>query len=86
MRSTSMSQSSLEEELRASEERIARLSDALPVGVFQVGQDQRVLFTNGGLHRILGTPPASDLSRQFAAMVDLDWEMFELNWHRTELI
>jgi diguanylate cyclase (GGDEF)-like protein/PAS domain S-box-containing protein len=48
----------LEEELRAREELIARLTDALPVGVFQVDRDRRMLFTNGRLHHILGTPPA----------------------------
>ncbi len=62
----------LEEELRAREELIARLTDALPVGVFQVDRDRRLLFTNGRLHHILGTPPVSDLASQFSAVADDD--------------
>jgi diguanylate cyclase (GGDEF)-like protein/PAS domain S-box-containing protein len=58
----------LEEELRAREELISRLTDALPVGVFQVDRDRRMLFTNGRLHNILGTPPAADMASQFAAI------------------
>ena len=62
----------LEEELRAREELIARLTDALPVGVFQIDRDRRMLFTNGRLHHILGTPPVVDLASQFAAVADHD--------------
>jgi diguanylate cyclase (GGDEF)-like protein/PAS domain S-box-containing protein len=62
----------LEEELRAREELIARLTDALPVGVFQVDRDRRMLFTNGRLHHILGTPPVPDMASQFSAVADHD--------------
>jgi diguanylate cyclase (GGDEF)-like protein/PAS domain S-box-containing protein len=62
----------LEEELRAREELIARLTDALPVGVFQVDRDRRMLFTNGRLHHILGTPPVVDMASQFSAVTDDD--------------
>ena len=62
----------LEEELRAREELIARLTDALPVGVFQVDRDRRLLFTNGRLHHILGTPPVVDLASQFSAVFEDD--------------
>lgn len=62
----------LEEELRAREELIARLTDALPVGVFQIDWDRRMLFTNGRLHHILGTPPVADMASQFAAVTDHD--------------
>lgn len=58
-------QLSLEEQIRAREELIARLTDALPVGVFQVDRSQRVLFTNGQLHHILGAPPAADMHDLF---------------------
>ena len=62
----------LEEELRAREELIARLTDAMPVGAFQVDRDRRMLFTNGRLHHILGTPPVGDLASQFSAVADDD--------------
>jgi diguanylate cyclase (GGDEF)-like protein/PAS domain S-box-containing protein len=63
---------SLAEQVRAREELIARLTDALPVGVFQVDRDGRVLFTNGRLHHILGAPPAPDLASLFAVVTDHD--------------
>jgi diguanylate cyclase (GGDEF)-like protein/PAS domain S-box-containing protein len=72
MRGAATDHSSLEDELRAREELIARLTDALPVGVFQVDRDDRVLFTNGRLHHILSAPPAGDLLGQFAVLVEPD--------------
>lgn len=63
---------SLAEQVRAREELIARLTDALPVGVFQVDRERRVLFTNGRLHHILGAAPAPDMARLFAVVVDDD--------------
>jgi diguanylate cyclase (GGDEF)-like protein/PAS domain S-box-containing protein len=63
---------SLSEQIRAREELIARLTDALPVGVFQVDLDRRVLFTNGRLHHILGAAPAADMASLFAVVVDDD--------------
>lgn len=62
----------LEEELRAREELIARLTDALPVGVFQVDRDRHMVFSNGRLHHILGTAPAADMASQFSAVADDD--------------
>lgn len=63
---------SVEEELRAREELIMRLSDALPVGVFQIDRDLRIISTNGQLHLILGTPPSVDVASQFAVIIDDD--------------
>ena len=62
----------LAEQVRAREELIARLTDALPVGVFQVGRDRRVLFTNGRLHHILGAAPAPEMASLFAVVTDDD--------------
>lgn len=62
----------LAEQVRAREELIARLTDALPVGVFQVDQDRRVLFANGRLHHILGAAPAAEMTSLFAVVVDDD--------------
>lgn len=63
---------SLAEQIRAREELIARLTDALPVGVFQVDSDRRVLFTNGRLHQILDAPPAPELASLFAVIATED--------------
>ncbi len=49
------------------------MSDALPVGIFQVDADRRVLSTNGRLHQILCAPPSGDLACQFDVVVDHDW-------------
>ena len=65
-------QLSLEEQIRAREELISRLTDALPVGVFQVDRGRRVPFANGRLHHILGAPPASDMASLFAVVTDDD--------------
>ena len=63
---------SLAEQIRAREELIARLTDALPVGVFQVDRDRLVLFTNGRLHHILGAAPATEMSSLFAVVTEDD--------------
>lgn len=63
---------SVQEELRAREELLTRLSDVLPDGIFQVDADQRVLSTNGRLHQILGAPPSGDLASQFAVILEED--------------
>jgi diguanylate cyclase (GGDEF)-like protein/PAS domain S-box-containing protein len=68
---------SLAEQIRAREELIARLTDALPVGVFQVDRDRRVLFTNGRLHHILGAAPAPELAGLFAVIADDDRRRLE---------
>jgi diguanylate cyclase (GGDEF)-like protein/PAS domain S-box-containing protein len=67
---------SVEEELRAREELLTRLSDALPVGIFQVDADHRVLSSNARLHQILGTPPSGDLAAQFDVVIESDWARF----------
>jgi diguanylate cyclase (GGDEF)-like protein/PAS domain S-box-containing protein len=63
---------SLAEQVRAREELIIRLTDALPVGVFQVDRDRLVLFTNGRLHHILGAAPAPTVASLFAVVTDDD--------------
>ena len=47
---------SVEEELRARKQIISRLADALPVGIFQIGSNLDISFTNDRLHDILGRP------------------------------
>src|SRR5262249_17884448 len=40
----------VEEELRSRKQLLSRLSDALPVGIFQVDRDRHLTFTNDRLH------------------------------------
>ncbi len=68
---------SVEEELRARDELLTRLSDALPVGLFQIDTNRHIVFTNGRLHQILAAPPAVDLASQFAVVVDDDLARLE---------
>ncbi|MEP7115857.1 MAG: diguanylate cyclase [Ilumatobacteraceae bacterium] len=52
------------EALRAREEMLDRLADALPVGVVQFDATRRVVYTNDQLHHILATPRAETISGQ----------------------
>jgi diguanylate cyclase (GGDEF)-like protein/PAS domain S-box-containing protein len=54
MRHASVEVVSVEEELRRREELISGLTDALPVGVFQVDDQRRMILTNDRLGHILG--------------------------------
>ena len=65
---------SLEEQFLAREQLLTQLSDALPVGVFQVDLDGRITLTNHSLHLIVGIPPKDSLQAQFATVVDNDRE------------
>jgi diguanylate cyclase (GGDEF)-like protein len=65
-------QVSLEEELRARKQLISRLSDALPVGLFQIDTDRRVSFTNDRFHTIVGCPRAATIEAQFLTVVPGD--------------
>jgi diguanylate cyclase (GGDEF)-like protein/PAS domain S-box-containing protein len=65
---------SLEEQFLAREQLLTQLSDALPVGVFQVDLDGRITLTNHSLHLIVGIPPKDSLKAQFATVVDSDRE------------
>jgi len=62
----------IEEELRAREQLLSRLSDALPVGLFQIDADRQITFTNDRFHTIVGSPPAATTQAQFATVVPED--------------
>jgi diguanylate cyclase (GGDEF)-like protein/PAS domain S-box-containing protein len=69
MERVSVEQVGVEEELRAREELLSRLSDALPLGIFQFDRAGTIVFTNDQLLEILGTPPAARIDGQFATVV-----------------
>jgi diguanylate cyclase (GGDEF)-like protein/PAS domain S-box-containing protein len=72
MQRVSVEQVGIEEELRAREELLSRLSDALPVGIFQFDRAGTIVFTNDQLFEILGTAPAARIDGQFANVVPED--------------
>ncbi len=60
---------SLEEQFQAREQLLTQLSDALPVGVFQVDLDGRITLTNNSLHLIVGIPPKDSFTAQMSTVV-----------------
>lgn len=65
-------QVSIEEELRAREQLLSRLSDALPVGVIQIDLIGNVTFTNGRLHTIVGVGQAATIGAQLSTVIAED--------------
>jgi diguanylate cyclase (GGDEF)-like protein/PAS domain S-box-containing protein len=65
------------EELHARRQLLSRLSDALPVGVFQVDLNGRVTFTNERLHAIVGVPPVPTIEAQMANVVAADLPLLQ---------
>jgi diguanylate cyclase (GGDEF)-like protein len=70
-------QVSMEERLYARGQLLSRLSDALPVGVFQVNLAGHVTFTNDRLHTIVGKGLRATIAGQLSAIVDEDRPLFE---------
>jgi len=60
------------EALRAREQLLERLAEALPVGVVQVDAESRVIYTNNRLHAILGAPRAATIDEQLACVLPDD--------------
>lgn len=61
-------QVSVEEELRARKQGLSRLSDALPVGLFQIDAEHKISFTNDRFHAIVGYPAAATSQAQFSTV------------------
>jgi PAS domain-containing protein len=60
------------EALRAREQLLHRLTEALPTGLFQVLPDRRIVYANGRLGSILGLDHAVTLEAQLATVVGDD--------------
>jgi PAS domain S-box/diguanylate cyclase (GGDEF) domain len=67
----------IEEELRARKQLLIRLSDALPIGLFQIDVSRHVTFTNDRLHAIIDAAPAATADAQFASVFSDDRDRFE---------
>jgi len=72
MREVSPEQASLEEQFLARGELLTQLSDALPVGIFQVDLDGHITLTNKSFHLIVGVPPQESFETQIATVRDED--------------
>jgi diguanylate cyclase (GGDEF)-like protein/PAS domain S-box-containing protein len=72
MREVSPDQASLEEQFLARGQLLSQLSDALPVGVFQVDLDGHVTLTNKSFHLIVGVSPQGSFEAQMATVCDED--------------
>lgn len=77
MTAVTSEQISMEERLYARGQLLSRLSDALPVGVFQVNLAGHVTFTNDRLHTIVGVGLRATIAEQLSAIVDEDRPPFE---------
>lgn len=72
MQEVSPDEASLEEQFQACEQLLNQLSDALPVGVFQVDLEGRITLTNKSLHLIVGIPPKDSFKAQMSTVVHED--------------
>ena len=69
MKEVSSDEVSLEEQFQAREQLLSQLSDALPVGVFQVDLDGHVILTNQSFHLIVGVPLEDSFEAQMSTVV-----------------
>ncbi|MGA2307783.1 MAG: diguanylate cyclase [Acidimicrobiales bacterium] len=67
----------LDQALRAREQLLHRLAEALPLGVLQVDARGRIVYTNRRLHSILGVARAGTVEGQLATVLPGDRELVE---------
>jgi diguanylate cyclase (GGDEF)-like protein/PAS domain S-box-containing protein len=60
------------EALRAREQLLDQLAQAVPVGLFQIDTDGSIVYTNDRLHEILGSRPEDRIDDQLTAIVAAD--------------
>jgi diguanylate cyclase (GGDEF)-like protein/PAS domain S-box-containing protein len=62
----------LHEAIRAREQLLHRLAEALPLGVLQSDAEGRIVYTNQKLHTILSTDRLSTVEEQFSSVLPAD--------------
>jgi diguanylate cyclase (GGDEF)-like protein len=77
MTAVTVEQVSMEETLHARGQLLSRLSDALPVGVFQVNLAGQITFTNDRLHVIVGIGARASIDDQLSTILPEDRYVFE---------
>ena len=65
------------EELRAREQLLDRLATAMPVGMFQIDAERRIVYTNDRLHQILGVERSGTVEEQLATVAEADRPVLE---------
>jgi diguanylate cyclase (GGDEF)-like protein/PAS domain S-box-containing protein len=60
------------EELRAREQLLDRLAEAIPLGLFQMGSAGEIVYTNDRLHEILGVRRVGTWEEQLANVIEPD--------------
>jgi diguanylate cyclase (GGDEF)-like protein/PAS domain S-box-containing protein len=60
------------EELRAREQLLDRLAEAIPLGLFQVDAGGEIVYTNDRLHEILGVKRAASVGAQMVTVLEED--------------
>jgi diguanylate cyclase (GGDEF)-like protein/PAS domain S-box-containing protein len=60
------------ESVRAREQLLERLAEALPLGLFQVDTVRRIVYTNDRLHQIIGKSRAATVDEQMVNLVPED--------------
>jgi diguanylate cyclase (GGDEF)-like protein/PAS domain S-box-containing protein len=68
MKAVSPEEASLEERFQAREQLLTQLSDAVPVGVFQVDLDGHITLTNQSFHLIVGIEPQESFAAQMSTL------------------
>jgi diguanylate cyclase (GGDEF)-like protein/PAS domain S-box-containing protein len=76
MKPVTVEKVSLTEALRAREQLLTRLSDVLPIGVFQIDAMRTVTFANDQLTRIVGHSPSATVEAQFSTIDVNDRQRF----------
>ena len=59
------------EALRQREQLLARLADALPVGVLHVDLEGRILYTNDRFCSLIGVPPAGTIAEHLLSLIHI---------------
>jgi diguanylate cyclase (GGDEF)-like protein/PAS domain S-box-containing protein len=77
MRTVATEHVSLQEELRARSQLLSRLSDAMPVGMFQIDTDRTITFANDRLQLILGHAASESIDAQFSIIDDDDLSLLD---------
>ncbi len=77
MTRVSAEQARVEDERVGHEQSLTRLSEALPIGVFQVDLTGHVSLTNHRLHEIVGVPPMATIDSQMSSIVAEDRPLFQ---------
>jgi diguanylate cyclase (GGDEF)-like protein/PAS domain S-box-containing protein len=61
-----------QESLRTRENLLRRLTDALPLGIFQIDTERQIVYRNTHLGSMLGTPNATSVDKQLSGVVPGD--------------